>query len=554
MIEHRAAALAVLGLALITTFHFPGITWLQSDTQIYIPIFEHLDKPSALANDPVAVHPHVSWTVYEEVSILARRVFGIPFQTSLQWQQFLTRLLGIAGVYLLARRLFATAWPALFVAGCFSLGAVINGPAVLTFEYEPVPRGFAVMLIFLAIGLTAWERPLAAGIAASTAFLYHPPTTAAFWGCALLYGVWGPRRRQSLRVLYPLAGGVMILLLMRFLQHGEREPQPLFGVIDATLAEVQRIRGAYNWIELWPRDWLWQYPLLFLVILLAWRRLRPLMPPQVRFLSLALPITGLLTIPLSWLLLDRMRWIFIPQFQPARAVLFVTAFATILAAAAAWHAGAQRRWWEAAAWLAPVYAIPANNLVLPLFQPWRADAITITRLLLVAGLSLLGAMAACWASRFRWLAPAAILAPFALIPTVGGMRNFPDLHTPAIHEAADWAARSTPPESVFLFADAHRDLAPGIFRARATRALYVDWKSGGQVNLLRGFASEWRQRWFYDAHECKPPLRPAGHYRSLGVNYLVLRNAAAPPGLEPVYRNSLYRVYDLSRPAAAPPH
>jgi len=34
--------------------------------------------------------------------------------------------------------------PALLVAAICSLGALIPGPAVLTFEYEPTPRAFAV--------------------------------------------------------------------------------------------------------------------------------------------------------------------------------------------------------------------------------------------------------------------------------------------------------------------------------------------------------------------------------------------------------------------------
>ena len=33
---------------------------------------------------------------------------------------------------------------------------------------------------------------------------------------------------------------------------------------------------------------------------------------------------------------------------------------------------------------------------------------------------------------------------------------------------------------MFLFPDVGHDLYPGIFRALSERALYVDWKSGGQ--------------------------------------------------------------------------
>ncbi len=45
------------------------------------------------------------------------------------------------------------------------MGATIIGPAVLTVEYEPVPRGFAFGLALLAIGLMAQNWYLMSGLA-----------------------------------------------------------------------------------------------------------------------------------------------------------------------------------------------------------------------------------------------------------------------------------------------------------------------------------------------------------------------------------------------------
>ena len=64
-----------------------------------------------------------------------------------------------------------------------------------------------------------------------------------------------------------------------------------------------------------------------------------------------------------------------------------------------------------------------------------------------------------------------------------------------IRDLADWAKSATPVDSVFLFPDAGRDKSPGVFRFYASRAVYVDWKSGGQVNFSRSFAMEWGRRW-----------------------------------------------------------
>src|SRR5206468_812222 len=98
--------------------------------------------------------------------------------------------------------------PAVTVAAICSLGAVITGPAVLTMEYEPAPRAFAVPLLVCAMGLAARERYLAASVAAGAAFLYHPPTTLPVLGASLLLA-----RRVRPAVLAPLAAAVLIVML-----------------------------------------------------------------------------------------------------------------------------------------------------------------------------------------------------------------------------------------------------------------------------------------------------------------------------------------------------
>src|SRR3954452_15750062 len=173
-------AAAVVGLALLTFFQFPGHTWLQQDTQIYTPILEHQRDPSLLRNDLIAEHPHDAFTLYDEVAIAMRQVTHLGFREVLQFQQIVTRALGIWGLVLLAEAFGLSTLPALVVAAICSLGILIAGPMVLTFEYEPTPRAFAVPLVRCAIGLAARGRYMAASIAASIAFLYHAPTTIPF--------------------------------------------------------------------------------------------------------------------------------------------------------------------------------------------------------------------------------------------------------------------------------------------------------------------------------------------------------------------------------------
>lgn len=67
MKPYAVAGIAV-GLALLTFFQFPGHTYLQQDSQIYVPILEHLRDPSVLANDILAEQPHVAFTLFDRTA------------------------------------------------------------------------------------------------------------------------------------------------------------------------------------------------------------------------------------------------------------------------------------------------------------------------------------------------------------------------------------------------------------------------------------------------------------------------------------------------------
>ena len=534
----RERLIVLFALALLTLVnwqYFPGHTWLQSDTQIYVPIFEHLEDPAALTNDIVAIRPHTSWTIYDEVTLGLRAAAGLSFRDALFAQQILFRFLGLLGVFLLAHSCGLRTAGALFVAATFGLGAVVNGPAVLTFEYEPVPRGFAVMLLMAAIGFGSKERWNVAEVLAGVATLYHPPTTAPFWVCTLLW--WLVRRDayERLRLLAWALGAAVVLLISAQMQSGTTETQALMGTVDQHLEKLQRLRGAYNWVGMWPPSWFWQYPFLFAVVLGAWWRLKESLSPKVKWFSLALPAFGLAMMPISYLLLDVGKWILIPQYQPARAVLFVTAFAVILTSVAGWRAASSRRWWEAAGWLFISFAVPANGRVLELVYG-VADPLILKRLLVV--LVLAGSTAAlAWLCETRARAAVSIVIalPLVLLPALAQVKNYPDLHEPDIYELAHWARANTAKDAVFQFADAGHALAPGIFRAEAIRALYVDWKSGGQVNMLRKFAVEWWDRW-QAVNEAEPPLKPLGEYAALGIDFVVVTTSNLPRNAQPVRR------------------
>jgi hypothetical protein len=148
----------------------------------------------------------------------------------------------------------------------------------------------------------------------------------------------------------------------------------------------------------------------------------------------------------------------------------------------------------------------------------------------------------------RFAAPAlaaAIIAPYFVIPFAGHVRNYPNLHTPELQALAGFAQSSTPKDAVFLFPDAGAALYPGLFRAEAIRPVYVDWKAGGQVNYFRSLAEDWWNRW-QATMSGKDIAANLPRFRSLGIDYVVMKKNDPLAALPPVYQNNGYLVYRLT--------
>jgi hypothetical protein len=500
--KRLAIAVSAVALALLTFFQFPGHTWLQQDSQIYAPVLEHLRDPSVLRNEMLVRQSLVAYTLYDEGALALHGLTGFGFREVLAFEQVLARALGIWGLYLMAEALGLTMGPALLVSAICSLGATIAGPAVLSIEYEPTPRAFAVPLLICAVGLAAHRRYVGAGIAAAGAFLYHAPTTLPFLAVYLVLVTW---RRRWWGLAPLVAAGAILLLAAR------GQAPVVFAHLTPLQEQLQRMRAPYVWISTWPAALIVHHLILFAILLVAFVRLRREIPPELRVLVLGLGILGIAAMPVSWLLLEHWRWALVPQLQPMRALLFVALLMQFLTAAAGVKAVVHRRPFEAVAWFALAYLLP--------LQPVVTQPLAWNRGVLVVALAALTALAVWRTPRF---APVAAVAAFFAIPTLGQVVNYPQLHTPELAQLSAWARASTPQDAVFLFPDAARGLDPGIFRAEALRAVYVDWKAGGQVNYLKEFGEEWWSRWQQTMARGFKPADMA-KYQGLGIGYVVLQ-------------------------------
>jgi len=444
---NTAVALAIAALALFSFFVFPGHTYLTQDTQIYVPILENRWDPTALTHDLLVGRSHIAFTLYDEYAIALRWLTRSSFAFVLESTQILCRALGIWGVYLIALAILRDRLSSLAVAAICALGAEVWGPAVLVVEFEPSPRAFAVPLLFLAIGLCAHGHIRWAATVAAVGFVIHPTSVAPFWLCFAALRQW--------RIgIVSLFSAIAILVISSLFDPGMAEHQLFFSRVSPSVEPILRLRGAYNWIGMWFASEWPKYLACTAIGIVAYLRLHPSIPAVLRPFLLCLPALGLLSAPVSYLLLDRLKWALIPQVQPGRLLLFTVAIPIFLTATAAFRV---KRAWETPLWLA-----------------------------------------------------------LALTPALAAPRPRV-IPTPALTEVSEWAAANTAKDAVFLFPQSGKSLEPGLFRSQALRAVYVDWKGGGQANFLPSFALEWWSR-YQDVMQQPQSL---AHYRSLGIDYLV---------------------------------
>ena len=514
-----------------------------------MPILEHLRDPAVLAKDPVAVNSHLTYTIYDELALTVSRVTGAGLRAVLTADQIIFRAAGVLGVFLMAFAMGLSRRLALLVAAVYALGASVMGPAVLTVEYEPKPRGSAFGLLLLAIGLLAQKRYLAAGAAGFVAFLYHPP---ACYPVLLVYPVFARRHggwNEHLRTVVPVGAAAMLLFALGQLQPGGAEPQQWFARLSPELERLQHFRASYVWVSEWFTNWINHYLCLWAMSLVALWRLRPGVPDGLRVFFYGLPIVGLASIAASYLLYDVLQWTLMAQFQPARALVWVSATAVILAATACVASGRRHRRAESVLWGALAFAIPVQHNIWDLLLPDLADPVIWRRLLLIFALGGLAAVAG-WLNDRRphasgAVVAVAVIASFVAIPRFGEVVTEKNMHHPQLDALSAWALANTPQDSVFLFPDVGQGRQPGIFRANALRAIYTDWKSGGQVNMVDRFAREWWRRYEvtllqgFKSSDIK-------RYPSLGIDYVVLQPKNRLSDRRPVFENDRYLVYSLT--------
>jgi hypothetical protein len=248
-------------------------------------------------------------------------------------------------------------------------------------------------------------------------------------------------------------------------------------------------------------------------------------------------------VPVSYLMLEHWHLAITPQYQPARTLLYTVAVALIACGMAAVKAATEHRFAEASAWFLVVFAIPINVRIFDLLL--LRDRVSIETFAIWIALAVMAGGMTTFLYRI-WLRPLSLVVPalaIFVLPVGAKIQNYPKLDKQPVTQLAQWARKNTWGSSMFLFPDSGHDPYPGIFRALSERALYVDWKSGGQVNYFESFADEWYPR-FEQTMDGKFTAARLEEMLSLPIDYYVLKGKHKLAGIKPVFENSDYVVYD----------
>jgi hypothetical protein len=553
MLRLTLLSLAIFAAAWLEFKVFPGHSYLEAETQIYLPMLERVDAPGLLARDLVATNPALSLTVYDEATLFLHEAGHQPFRRALLGQQFIFRMAALVGLFLLARATGLSHLFAFVLTAIVNLGATLAGPAVSLTDREPVPGAFGFALVLLAMGLMAHEKPLLSGLMGGIAFLYDPVLALPFWGVVLAAFFFDRNWRRVIRPTLPIFL-VFLLLLANLAQL-----QPGAGG-DAVLARVspqlvafQHTYTPYLYVGSWAKGDVYQFVALCVFGLWAAGRCWPLLSVCLRWLVLGSVICGLLSIAASYLLLDIGHFAWAARLQPARLMLFGVAASALLFGLAGMRAILRHSGTEALGWFWLLFALPVSKGIFDFVRLTNARRVTQFATAFALAALLTGLLLGFAFGRARLVAlMAPVLACFALTQ-VPGLRPAPIAFRESINKMAKWADGGTWGSSVFLFADAGRALYPGVFRAQSRHAVWADWESAQGVAFSETAAARWQERWDRTLANGFSPDR-LERFLPLPIDYYVLSKqnqlAAAPY----VFVNRDFVVYDAQdlRNAAKP--
>ncbi len=546
--DHFRMLPGLLAILLAGLFYYPGTHFLTSDTQIWTVMLEHQMHPQYLAKDLLAQYPHIGLSFYDEIVNGIRSLTGLPAHPVMYAHLVLFRIVMLSAAYLLAFALCGNRLLSVWMVAAIQMVYLITGPSVCVIEVEPVPRAFSMSLGLLAVALFAQGRRWGAAWALGISMLFQAVMVYPVLLCLgawILFGGTLSKWTERARLLLPVASLAIVVLSLSILAQGGSGG--FFATVPDWLVEVQRIRASYNWVSLWRTPVVVVHVVFCVLVFLSAMRLRQAASRDLRWFLFGIPVVALLSIPVAWIAMEKLHLMAAAQTQPARALATMYATGVVMMLAAGALAAAKRRWPETFGWLAVAYGVVFLDRTIAFALQGPSWQQLLSQLLWPIGLAACATLVLALRPLVPLLANVCLCllmaAPFAIYRVNFEVNIFEqDARTPEVMALSAWAEQNTGREAVFLFPGFEKSLQPGVFRAAARRAVYVDWKSGGQVNFDIEFSRIWWERW-NEAGKGRFDPKRTSLFSQRGIDYLVLAPANAVNGVAPSYQDGKFIVY-----------
>jgi hypothetical protein len=206
--------LSLFPFVLLCTLNSAGYRYGASDLAFYIPAaLERLD-PSLFPRDRALIASQARLTMIDETIAALARTTRLTLPSLFASLYVLTLAILLLGAWLLARRLYRSAWTMMALTGALTLKHEIAKSGTNTLEGYFHPRQLAFGLGTLAVAAMIRRRFVTAAILVVTGGMLHP-TTALWFGIWLGVAAWinEPRWRVWLTTFAMLAAAAGVRLL-----------------------------------------------------------------------------------------------------------------------------------------------------------------------------------------------------------------------------------------------------------------------------------------------------------------------------------------------------
>jgi hypothetical protein len=321
----KAFACCLIPFVILATLNAGGYRYGASDQAFYQPaVLAQLD-PQLFPRDADLIAAQATLTTYDEVIATIVRVTGASVPSAFAALYVVSLLLIAAGTWLIARRLYTTAWAGVALLAAMTLRHAVARSGTNTLEGYFHPRQIAYGLGLLAVAAFLRGRFVLTSALVLAAGAVHP--TAALWFAVWLGAAAAIAHPAARRVLMVAAVPVAAVAAWAFASG------PLAGRLAVMDDEWLRMLETKDYLFIWGWPlYAWVFNLGYLAVIAVmfqWRRAAGLAGEHER--ALVLGSLALVVVFVVALVTQALHLVLAFQLQPARLFLIFDFMATAYA-------------------------------------------------------------------------------------------------------------------------------------------------------------------------------------------------------------------------------